>query len=146
MFNLLQEKITQRLKAILKSNQELGVVSKLSPTQETEGLAPHEVAAIVILMEHRLSPDSKVSPHQVAERMRRAGFTEIAVGIALNSLHVKGYIDYVEDRDDFGNPFPACSLSPKGLQWIQDNQSSLVLRKKPPPSEGPEISDEDIPF
>jgi len=137
----LQRKTTQRLKAILKSDQELGAVSKLSPTQETEGLAPHEVAALVILMENRVSPDANISPYQVQERMRRAGFTDIAVGIGLNGLHVKGYMEYVSETDDFGNQYSACVISPKGLKWIQDNQSSLVLKL-----EKAKPRDDEIPF
>jgi nucleoside 2-deoxyribosyltransferase len=132
-FKELQRKITQRLKAILKSNKELGAVSKLSPTQQTEGLNPHEVAALVILMENNLSPESSISPYQVGEKMRRAGFTDVAVSIALNGLHVKGYMEYVTERDqDAGESYSACKITPKGLQWILDNQSSLVLKDEPP--------------
>jgi len=146
-FKDLQRKITQRLKAVLKSNQELGAVSKLSPTQQTEGLAPHEVAALIILMENRLSPDSTVSPHQVQERMQRAGFTNVAVSIGLNGLHLKGYMEYVPESDSFGNSFSSCVISPKGLQWVLDNQDILVLTVEAiePTAEKP-ISDEDIPF
>ncbi len=146
-FKELQRKITQRLKATLKSNQELQTVSKLAPTQQTEGLLPHEVAALVILMQRRLSPDSYVVPYRVVEGMRGAGFNEIAVGIALNGLHVKGYMEYVEQSDDFRNTYQACSITPKGLQWIQDNQNTLVLRTDSSgASKAVEINDEDIPF
>ncbi len=138
-FKELQRKITLRLKAILKSNADLGAVSKLSPTQETEGLSPHEVAALVILMENNLSPDSSISPYQVGEKMRRAGFTAVAVGIALNVLHVKGYMEYVTVTDENDNTYQACSITSKGRQWIYDNQSSLVLKVE-------QIKDEDIPF
>jgi hypothetical protein len=110
-FNELEQKITQRLRALIKSNKELGVVSKLSPTQETEGLAPHEVAVLVILMENRLSPDSSTHPEQIQERMRRSGFTNVAVGIALNALHSKEYIDYVNVEADFGNSNLMCTLT-----------------------------------
>jgi hypothetical protein len=140
-FKELQVKITQRLKAIQKSNQELGVVSKLSPTQTTEGLAPHEVAALVIMMENHLSPDSHITPNTIEKRMQQAGFTSIAVGIALHGLNLKGYMDYETDSDYNGNNYTVCAMSAKGLQWIQDNQSSLVLR-----TQSASQADEDIPF
>ena len=136
-FTELQRKITQRLKAIMKSSEELGAVWKLSPTQETEGLAPHEVAALIIIMENRLTPDSNVSPHYIGERIRRSGFADVAVGVALYGLHSKEYIKYVTERNEEGNSYQACAITAKGLQWIQNNQSSLVLKK---------LSDEDIPF
>ena len=145
----LQKKITERLKATVKANQELGVVSKLSPTQKTEGLAPHEVAALVILMEHHLSPDSSMLPDKVRERMRRAGFADIAVGIALASLHSKDYIEYRKESDGSYNEYTTCALTDEGLEWIRDNHASLVLRADPPAptqSQQIEISDEDIPF
>jgi hypothetical protein len=138
-FKELQRKVTQRLKAIMRSSLELEAVSKLSPTQETEGLAPHEVAALVILAEDRISPNSTVSPQQVQERMRRSGFTNIAVSLGLIALSAKGYMEYVNESDSNGYEYSTCSLSPKGLQWIQDNQSSLVLRIEEP-------SEDDIPF
>lgn len=143
----LQKKITERLKAIFRANKELGVVSKLSPTQKTEGLTPHEVAAVVILMEQHLSPESSMVPDNIRERMRRAGFTDIAVGIALASLHSKDYIEYRKESDGGYNEYTTCTLTDKGLEWIQENQSSLVLRQDPPtPPSQIEISDEDIPF
>jgi hypothetical protein len=144
-FRALQEEITQRLKAVLKSNEELGAVSRLSPTQKTEGLAPHEVAALVILMENHLGPDSTMTPHQVQQRMRRAGFTDVAVGIGLNGLNVKGYMEYVTESNDFGNTYSVCAVSPKGVQWILDNQDSLILNVNETEKK-PEPSDEDIPF
>ena len=135
-FNELEQKITRRLKAILQVDQELAAVSQLSPTQETEGLTPHEVAVLVILMENRLSPDASSRPDYVAKRMRQSGFTDIAVSLALNSLHSKGYIKYVEHSDDFGNQYYTCAIDENGLRWIQDNQSALVMR----------VKDDDIPF
>jgi hypothetical protein len=144
-FSALQEKITQRLKAILKAREELGVVSTLSPTQETEGLAQHEVAALVILMEDQLTPDSSTTPYDVKKRMGRAGFLAVAVSIALDSLAAKGYMQYTTWEDSYGNTHSACQISEKGRRWIRDNQSSLVLRRLEPGI--PEtISDEDIPF
>ena len=143
----LQKKITERLKATVKANEELGVVSRLSPTQKTEGLTPHEVAALVILMEQHLSPDSSMIPDQVRERMRRAGFTDIAVGIALAGLHSKEYIEYRKESDGNYSEWTTCTLTDKGLKWIQENQSLLVLRDEPPaPTPQVEISDDDIPF
>ena len=144
-FEELELKVTQRLKAILKTTQELGAVSKLSPTQETEGLAPHEVAALIILMENRISPHSTVTPNAIQERMRRSGFTDIAVSIALTSLDEKGYLAYGTDSDDFRNTWTTCAITPKGFKWIRDNQSSLVLRMREP-EPPPELADEDIPF
>jgi hypothetical protein len=145
-FKALGKTITERLKAIRKSTDELGVVSQLATSQKTEGLAPHEVAALVIVMEHRLTPDAKVLPEVVRERMRSSVFTDVAVGIALNGLNQRGYIEYITEPDDHFNSYSTyVGLTDKGLQWIQDNQHSLVLKAEPQP-EPRNISDEDIPF
>jgi DNA-binding MarR family transcriptional regulator len=140
-FKELGLKVTQRLEAILKTTQELGAVSKLSPTQETEGLTPHEVAALIILMENRISPDATLTASDIKERMRRSGFTDIAVSIGLSSLSEKGYLEYRTDSDDFGNTWATCAITSKGLKRIRDNQGFLVLKIRDP--EPP--SDEDIP-
>jgi hypothetical protein len=143
-FSDLQEKITRRLKALLKSNEELGIVSKLSPTQETEGLAPHEVAALVTLMEDQLTPDSNTTAYDVKKRMGRAGFTDVAVSLALDSLTERGYLEYVTLSNDYGNSYFSCQITDKGRRWVRDNQSLLVLRKGKPAEI--EVADEDIPF
>jgi hypothetical protein len=149
-FKQLSQKITQRLKAIQNSSRELGTVSKLAPTQQTEGLSPHEVAALVVLTEECLGPDSSITPQQLKEKMQRAGFTGVAVGIALHGLNAKEYMAYESHGDDYHNEWSVCTITKKGLQWIQDNQSNLVLRvykpEIPDKDNGPEISDEDIPF
>jgi nucleoside 2-deoxyribosyltransferase len=141
-FSELGQTITKRLQALLKSNEELGIVSKLSPTQETEGLAPHEVAALIILMEDGLTPDSQTSPYDVKKRMERAGFTGVAVSIALSGLSERGYIEYVMASDDFGHEYMTCRITEKGRRWVRDNQGSLVLKT----GKSEEIRDEDIPF
>ena len=100
------------------------------------------MAALIILTEECLSPESNITPHQLKEKMQRAGFTGVAVGIALHGLNAKEYMAYNSLSDDFGHDYSVCAITSKGLQWIQDNQSNLVLRV----NKGPEISDEDIPF
>jgi hypothetical protein len=132
-FKELGQKITQRLKAIEKTSKAVGKVSRLALTQETEGLTPHEAAALIILAEECIGPNADITTNQVKEKMQRAGFTELAVSIALTSLHFKEYMDYVPHSDDFGNQYSGCTISPSGLRWILDNQNSLTLK-------------EDIPF
>jgi hypothetical protein len=139
-FAALSAALTQRLKASRKSDEELGAVSKLSPTQETEGLKPHEVAALVVLMENHLSPDSRTASRQISESMRRAGFTEVAVSIALHGLVSKGYVEFREG-DDY-REYSGYALNSKGVQWILDNQNSLVLTEPTAEQE----SDDEIPF
>jgi nucleoside 2-deoxyribosyltransferase len=139
-FEALSTALTQRLKASRKSGQELVAVSKLSPTQETEGLKPHEVAALIVLMENHLSPDSRTASGQISESMRRAGFTEVAVSIALHGLVSEGYVRFIEG-DDF-REYSGYALNPKGVHWILDNQNSLVLTEE----RQPKAPDNDIPF
>lgn len=138
-FKELERKIAERLKAVLKSNEGLKAVSKLSPTQETEGLTPHEAAALIILTEHSLTPESTTVPGNIVESMRRAGFTDIAASLGLRALHAKDYLEYVAESDDFDHTYQACRLTAKGLRWIQNNQGTLVLKVE-------KINDEDIPF
>lgn len=136
-FAQLQEKITQRLNALLAANAKLGVVSKLSPTQETEGLAPHEVAALITLMEDQLTPDDHTTPDSLKKRMGRAGFTGVAVSIALSSLAGRGYAKYITLADGNGYDFKSCQITENGRRWVLNNQHLLVLKTP---------SDEDSPF
>jgi hypothetical protein len=113
----------------MNSNKELEIVSRLSPTQETEGLTPHEVAALIILVEDQLTPDSYTAPYDVRKRMGRAGFTDVAVSIALDMLTSRDYVEFVKLSDDYGNDYSSCRITDKGRHWIRENQGSLVLHK-----------------
>ncbi len=148
-FQKLQKQVTARLKAQIKKTEALQTVASLSAVKSTEGLSSYEIAALVAIMEERLSPDAGVTPRQVQQDMRKAGYTQIAVSLSLESLKRKGMVEFDQaEPDNFGNTYTFCRITERGVDWLLSHQERFRLKSDEPPDvEGqPGITDEDIPF
>jgi hypothetical protein len=142
------DEITARLKAQMKKSAELQTIASLSPVTKTEGLSSYEIAALVSIMENRLSPDSAVTPDEVRQGMRKAGYTDIAIGLSLESLRKKGIMKFEQsEENNFGNTYTICVLTEEGLDWLLANQARFTLsRTRSTSLKSTPIDDEDIPF
>lgn len=149
-FSALASKITERLKAALKKQIDIGSAATLSPLKETEGLSPHEIVGLVTVAESTDAPDDWIAAHSVRQDMQRAGYTAIAVTLALRSLLRKGMVDVRTDQDYNGNEFAAYTATDRGMEWLQANQDQLVLERKPreirASAPSPFDDDDELPF
>ena len=136
------------MKGQIEKTEAIQTIASLSAVKSTEGLSSYEIAALVLIVENRLTPDALVSPHEIQRDMRRAGYTDVAISLSLESLRRKGMIDFDESRtDDFGNRFTILVITQQGLDWLLDNKERFRLTvEKETVQKGPEISDADIPF
>jgi hypothetical protein len=154
-FERLKTEVTTRLKAQAKKAETLQTVVAMSEMQTTKGLSSHEIAVLVTIMAEKFSPNGALAIFFIKDRMKRAGYTSIAVGLALENLSRKEMIEFSEELDqDNRETYSACRLAPKGIDWLLENQSRFRMRK----DEGIEeeevedkrastpIADEDIPF
>jgi predicted transcriptional regulator len=146
-FEQLKEKIANRLIAILKKGETLSRIADMSSIADTEGLSQHEMVALVTIAENIDSPSDKVGTYRIKEDMNRAGYTKIAVTLALTSLLRKGMIEDEMDTDMNGNEFFLYTVSSKGMEWLLQNQGKLVLKvQKSKAAQLLEKIDDDIPF
>jgi DNA-binding PadR family transcriptional regulator len=77
--------------------------------------------------------------------MRKAGYTDIATSLSLESLERKGLIESNVVESDFGGEvYRVYSLTETGVGWILENKDRFKLSKRD--DEPPEVKDEDIPF
>ncbi len=60
--------------------------------------------------------------------MNKAGFTDIAVGIALKTLAKKGMVESDLWNDQNGDPYTIYITTPNGDQWLIENQDKLELK------------------
>jgi predicted transcriptional regulator/nucleoside 2-deoxyribosyltransferase len=127
-FEKLKEKITNRLTAILKKGETLSRIADMPSIADTEGLSQHELATLVTIAENIDSPSDKVGTYRIKEDMDRAGYTKIAVTLALTSLLRKGMIGEETEMDENGNDFFLYTVSSKGMEWLLQNQTKLVLK------------------
>jgi hypothetical protein len=123
-FDALRASITERLKALIKKRGELQSISSMSPLQTTEGLTPHEVAALVCIAEARKSPEDSLDIQSIRQAMRSAGFNDLAITLSLESLLKKKMVTYSphQYRD------AVYSLTDDGVEWLLRNQQRFDLR------------------
>ncbi len=148
-FQKLQSEVTSRLKGQLEKTAALQTVASLSAVKTDHGLSPHEIAAMVVMTENRI-PGGALTPFGIRKDMRRAGYTDLATTLSLESLVRKGLIELVEINSDDG-PYSAYDLTSRGVEWMLENIHRFKLQQEelpglPVESGGPEIADEDIPF
>jgi nucleoside 2-deoxyribosyltransferase len=143
-FEELGKKITSRLEAILKKEEHLSQVASMSPLTDIQGLAQHEIVALVAIAQNLHSLSGNVPGYLVRGDMEKAGFTRIATTLSLTSLIRSGMVEEAELYDDNQDNYIAYSLTPKGMDWLLHNQDRLVLRTDRPKTQ--RITDDDIPF
>ena len=140
-FEQFKEKLTERIKAVLKKNEELGKVINRSVIKDTEGLNQHELVALVTIMQNSFLTSGDVSGWKVQNDMNQAGFTDIAVGIALKTLKIKGMVNSSMGYDQNDEPYAIYKITNEGEEWLVTNQEKLTLTKPNPTRPG-----DDIPF
>lgn len=142
-FDSLKEQIVERLQAILAKEDAIERVAEVSPIAEVEGLNQHEFVALVTIGENVIGMDDTVSAWLIRQDMERAGYTRIAVTLALTTLSRKGMIHSYVSEDINGEKYTIHSLTEKGMSWLLDNQNKLVLKRE---RKQTETDDDDIPF
>jgi hypothetical protein len=146
-FKKLEKEVAARLKAQLKKAQAMQTIASLSPVKATEGLSSYEIAAMISIMENRLTPSAAVTPQDIRDDMRKAGYTKMATSLSLESLKRKGMIEFDEsETNNFGNTYTIVRLSERGLGWVLQNQDRFKLSIDQSSSRTAELSEEDIPF
>ena len=142
-FTELNTKITSQLEAALQKQQRLANVADLSNVAGIEGLTQHEMAALVTVAENTDGADESVAAYLIRRDMEKSGFTKVAVTLALLALSDKGMLSLKTVTEGFDQAYKAYVLQDQGVQWLQQNQHSLVMKRDDEPQE---ISEDDIPF
>lgn len=153
-FAALGAELTARLTAAMAKESQVQSLSQAT-LRETEGLEPHEIAALVIIAESDLDPDSYPSGYSLKQDMGRAGYTEIATVLAVNSLVAKGLIERTDVRSYNNENYLGYHLANTGTAWLIANRDRLVLMKPKATAEKvsgnsfddfPAALDDDLPF
>jgi hypothetical protein len=148
-FTVLGADVTARLKAVLQKEERLERAVQPTSVANVQGLSPQELLALVSVAENIDMPTSTVSAHQVRNDMERAGFTRVAITLALGQLARKGFVNYAEESDYNNNLYAAYSLTEEGMNWLYEHQDLLVLKREAPSPEvltGGIDDDEEVPF
>jgi len=127
-FDELQHKITKRIQAVLKKNEEIGRVVNLPPVKDTEGLNQHELVALVTVMQNSFLSNGFVPGYRIKNDMNAGGFTDIAVSIALKTLLAKGLLESDLWNDHDRDPYAVYKTTSVGDDWLIANQDKLILK------------------
>lgn len=152
-FQELAASITTRIKAALAKNLELGSLAKMNAVADTQGLSQHEIVALVTAAQSMNAPDDYASSYTVRQDMNAAGFTDIAVALAIAGLVKKEMLttQRLSDRD-YNEEYIAYTVLPRGFDWLDANLDKLVLKKSASVPTNQEFKDidfgeeDDIPF
>lgn len=127
-FDKLRNEITERIRGLLEKERMIGRISNLPPIADTEGLSQHELVALVAVMQNRLVPEEGVITYRIKESMKRDGFNDLGVSIALHGILDKGMVTTTIETDRNGDDYSAYLITEEGYQWLMRNQDKLVLK------------------
>jgi Nucleoside 2-deoxyribosyltransferase len=142
-FETLKSEIVKRLTAQAKKAETLQTAAAMSQMQKTEGLSPHEVAVLATVISEAAAPIDGLAVYIVKDKLKHSGFTAVAATLAVEMLSRKDMIEVYEANDsEQGYIYRACRLTPKGLDWLIENQERFGAKVE---KDSP-ITDDDIPF
>jgi hypothetical protein len=147
-FERLKSEITKKIEALVRKQASVQSIAEASPVRTTEGLLPHEISALAIILANRRGDDSGAAFWSVKNDMDRAGYNDTATNLALISLEAKRLIESKALFDQNGEPDTSYTLTAGGVDWLLTNQDRLELRKRPQTPRGfrQAITDDDGPF
>ncbi|MCC2625267.1 MAG: hypothetical protein K0R14_1140 [Burkholderiales bacterium] len=142
-FKKLGVQITNKIKAFLESNKQAEKII-VTPIKETKGLSGFQIALLIFVFQSSFCDDTGIPNYSLIKEMGKAGYNELATGIALKSLEQMKMIK-IEKRtpDDYNSaPFNVCTITEIGENWILENQGQFEYNK----STVQTLKSEDIPF
>jgi hypothetical protein len=134
-FEDLSHRITDRLRAIVKKEATLDTAATAvsSPMGSVQGLKSHELIALACIAQNLDGPEDSVVTYRIRKDMERAGYANVAVGLALASLLKKGMISFENGYDEqTERSYILYKLEPSGWVWLDENQHQLTLTNEPP--------------
>jgi TIR domain len=121
------------------------------PTAETDGLAQHEFATLLEIAETASAPADPVSVPALRRQLFEAGYTGVAVSLALQRLSRMGLIEPTSEHDVQDNyDYPGARVTPDGWEWLHSNQDKIELRSPNCDEQGateePSTPEDEVPF
>ena len=149
-FKKLETGITSRLNALLGKQAKTNEIVTASPVKSSDGLQPHEMTALALIMASGDSREDEVGAWTLKQEMNKAGYSDIGTRLSLARLVRIGLAESRMDEDINGRPLVVYRVTEAGESWLLDNQSKLQVRLQEGPtadkSEDGGISDDDVPY
>jgi len=126
-------------------------MTEQTPILMTDGLSQHELAALVEVADQTFTSGEAIPAHSVRNPLERAGYTGVAVALALKMLARKDLVEFSNESDGNYNEYTAVKVSTEGWNWLEANQDKLCLTREVSPEDttGPlpnRSQGDEIPF
>ena len=128
-FDQLQQKIKERIEALLTKDEQLRQLAENDSVSPREGLSQYELAVLVELAGESSLPESAMSVQSIKDAVERAGFTALGCNLGLKRLIKKRFVQSVDLYDGFGNDYSAMGLTQVAWDWIEANEALFVLKR-----------------
>ncbi|MDR5728447.1 MAG: hypothetical protein RB191_13550 [Terriglobia bacterium] len=148
-FDVLREKITARVKALLEKGATLQQLAEADQVAPVAGLSQPELTVLAVLAGSVGTPDGEATLFSVQQDSERASLTKLGFALGLRRLSFKNFVQTTEGRDDYGNSFDVLKVTDAGWDWIEANEANFVLRRSAEAARNDDpnaITDDDIPF
>ncbi len=143
-YETLEDTITRKIKALQQKAKTVKTLS-VTPVLSTEGLKSHEIALLIILIENQLTSEERMAIYNLRSEMNKAGYTDVATSVGIRSLSKLELVTTFMAHDQYhDSEYTVIKLSPKGEEWIMNNQDLFQFRKDY--QEPPHPSSDDLPF
>jgi hypothetical protein len=132
---------------LLEKGETLRQMAEEQQIAPVSGLSQPELTVLAIMAGQVIPPNGTLSYYYVKTDAEKAGLTTVAVSFGIMRLKKKGFIEQVEEQDEDGDRYSAFSLTYSGWDWMEQNESYFILRKKAKfdPLAPIELTDDDIP-
>lgn len=128
-FEKLKTTITTRMKAIVKRDEALQLMSESDPVTPVAGLSSPEIMLVAILA-GGLTPHSTISAWALKSDAERVGMTGVGVNLAVRRLLAKNFIGTsIEHDPNDGEAYVMYALLDAAWDWIEENEDRIVLHR-----------------
>ncbi len=118
-----------------------------NPIKDSEGLKPHEVTMLLLIIENQITNEDSVSVYSLKDYMDKAAYKPIATSMAIRELQRKGLIETFKEYSNYNNEeYLACKLTVSGEEWVINNQENIEFSKNPKSVNNIKDDDDDLPF
>ncbi|MCC0042997.1 MAG: hypothetical protein H6892_00990 [Brucellaceae bacterium] len=127
-FKDLSDKITERIKALLKKQENVERVSLPEVTAPRSGLKSHEIACIATIASEVSGLEASISNYYIKSEMEKVGYNSLATQVSLRLLLSVEYISMRTEADQDGDPYEVYALTSSGWDWVAENIDRLNLK------------------
>jgi hypothetical protein len=127
--DLLRKKIVIKIQGYLQKLEAMAAITRESKSAKFDGLEPHEVLVIGAIAANLDHHEDHASIYRIKKEMEAAGYTSIAVTVALKSLIKKGFLKSQDCLGSGGDYYMGYLLSEQGWNWVLENLNKFALTR-----------------